>query len=437
MAADKETQRLDLAVSEAVRKRLDQYAKHIPVVDGTDKKDLRKWLQGIDHARDSVEPGDALIIDMLGPLVTGAMALFVRKTLKTMGTDKTWNALRTAVVNQYLGKGETRYWKDRVEKIHQESGETVREYAGRFMYQVHQAYTPTQLSESVLSERLLSKFIQGISSRMIRGTVSMLVEEEIESLERRVRAEEQETRRQETAHTDEGTAQEIEQATTSREDTQCALAHRVDGLDLQKLVDVAASVAFGYEKEEEEELETAALPPPPPMMLAACEESPQYKEMTGTFKSFQKDFRTFMSQQQDQTRKLHEEIAILKETPRMDPRSYQIPFPYYHGGYMGTSGGAPGGGSTQIHNHFGDQASGQSQQNQGNIQGSKGWSNGNNGGGRFPCWSCGQVGHFKRQCPNRGSGGVQTNNVIGGPSHSDRTGGAPMASNGFGGNQGN
>lgn len=393
MAEDKEAQRLKLAVSEAVRRRLDQFSKHIPVVDGTDKSDLRRWLQGIDHANESTNPGDAMIIDMVGPLVTGPMALFIRTALKNMKDKQTWTALRTAIVNQYLGKGETRYWKNRVEKIKQDSGETVREYAGRFMYQVQQAYVPAQLSESVLTERLLNKFVQGISSRIIRGTVSMILEDELEKLEQRVRAEEQERRRVqdeegEASTSRDGTADETGGASSR----QCGLHHSVEGVDLQKMVDMAAAIAFGYEKDEEEEVEVAALPPPPPQLLQP-EDNPQVKEMTGTFKSFQKDFRSFMSQQQDRTKKLYEEICALKEA-----QSYKIPVLPMSGGGVGLQQA----GTPQIHNHhYG---------NWGASQVARAGPGKNNGGpGNFQCWACGQPGHLKRNCPTRNQGNQQPN----------------------------
>lgn len=443
MAEDKETQRLNLAVKEAVRRKLEQYAKQIPVVDGSDKSDLRKWLQGVDHARDSADPGDSMILDMIGPLVSGAMGLFVRNTLKAMKDKKTWVALRTAIVNQYLGKGESRYWKNRVEKIKQDSGETVREYAGRFMYQAQQAYTPVQLAEGVLTERLINKFVQGIHSRVIRGTVSMIIESELEKLEQRMMEEEEERER---------LSQEALQPSTSQGDGEgeagsCRLHHAVEGLDLQKLVDMAATVAFGYEKDEEEEIEVAALPPPPPALLQPAEETPQIKEMTGTFKSFQKDFRTFMTQQQDRTKKLHEEICALKEARKGDTQHYSVPVLPVNG--MGSTPGMAVAGPPQIYNyHYG---------NWDNMQSGGGRGRGRGGPGRMQCWGCGQVGHLKRECPLRGQVKVQPGNFQGNGYYNGSTGdrqpytpqntnyygsnnneqGFPVAGNNYMGSQGN
>lgn len=422
--SDMERQRLKLAVSESLRRRLDQYAQHIQVVDGTEKGELRQWLEGVEHARHSAKPGDSLLLDMIGPLVKGGLALFVRTTLERLrkeSTDQLWERLKQEIKSQYLGRGEARYWKDKVERIKQEMGESVREYSTRFMYAVQQAYTPLQLEESVIVERLVTKFIKGIRSRTIRGMVTIAVSSDLE--------QSQESQDEgDLEDSGEGPSQEAGEGPEPSGGQSRRTPIRAP--DLQKLINSAAVVAFGYETEsEQEELEgeIAALPPPPPSVL---HDSPALKEITGTFKSFQKDLRMFMTQQAEKSKKLQDDIAAVRAAAGSGEGG--------RGGLVNNIAGPPGsspypavgpGGylqlpPTHIHNHFAS-PSGNRGRGRGTFRAGP-RAPGGMGPRGLNCWFCGELGHFQRECPSKNTFGPPNYRPNGGAGESFyNTTGAP------------
>ena len=73
---------LNLAASQEVRKKLERYGRNIGTTDGTNREQLRAWLEGVEHALEWTGASDKEGLEMVGYLMAGSLAIFVRNHIK-------------------------------------------------------------------------------------------------------------------------------------------------------------------------------------------------------------------------------------------------------------------------------------------------------------------------------------------------------------------
>ena len=119
-------QRLNLALNDSTRRKLDNHGRTIGSTDGHDKTILRQWIQGINNAQNRTQALDPLMLEMIGYLVKGELCSFVNDTIAALpAAQHTWQDIRTAIETHFLGGEEQEYLRDQVATMKQQAFESV------------------------------------------------------------------------------------------------------------------------------------------------------------------------------------------------------------------------------------------------------------------------------------------------------------------------
>ena len=94
---------LNLAAAREVRAKLEKYGRNIGTTDGTNREQLRAWLEGVDHAIQWTGASDREGLEMVGYLMKGSLAIHVRNFLQQQGQGVTWDSVKTEVRRAFLG----------------------------------------------------------------------------------------------------------------------------------------------------------------------------------------------------------------------------------------------------------------------------------------------------------------------------------------------
>ena len=103
MAQGVQHQQLQLQATAELRKNLKDFADSLGPVDGSNRDELRKWLQDIDNIRAWTNAPDALVIDLAGQKAHGPLraALLAAKG-QLQPPNRTWPNVKTGVVEEFL-----------------------------------------------------------------------------------------------------------------------------------------------------------------------------------------------------------------------------------------------------------------------------------------------------------------------------------------------
>ena len=160
----------EIAARKEARARLEKYGRTIGSVDGTNRDELRSWIDKIEHAKEWTGTTDRDVLEMVGYLITGALAHHVRRFVKT-NQGVTWIQVRDSITENFLDLHEGRMLRQQIEKIKQRAYEDPREFGLRFSDAVGQAYTTEQQAVDVVQERLVAQFINGLRNVAVRRQV--------------------------------------------------------------------------------------------------------------------------------------------------------------------------------------------------------------------------------------------------------------------------
>ena len=160
----------EIAARKEARARLEKYGRTIGSVDGTNRDELRSWIDKIEHAKEWTGTTDRDVLEMVGYRITGALAHHVRRFVKT-NQGVTWIQVRDSITENFLDLHEGRMLRQQIEKIKQRAYEDPREFGLRFSDAVGQAYTTEQQAVDVVQERLVAQFINGLRNVAVRRQV--------------------------------------------------------------------------------------------------------------------------------------------------------------------------------------------------------------------------------------------------------------------------
>ena len=181
---DLQQARLNLEATKEVRRRLGQHAKQIGGSDGSNQEALRAWIQGVDHAAVWTGARDSLVLEMIGYLATGSLAVQIWGYIQSTA-DATWAGAREAIISAFLNEDEREYLRSKVEKVTQNPYEDSREYGRRYREAVNRAYEPADLQLPLIVERLTKQFVQGLRDKSVRTQVFL---QRVPTLERAIEA---------------------------------------------------------------------------------------------------------------------------------------------------------------------------------------------------------------------------------------------------------
>ena len=181
---DLQQARLNLEATKEVCRRLGQHAKQIGGSDGSNQEALRAWIQGVDHADVWTGARDSLMLEMIGYLATGSLAVQIWGYIQS-AADATWARAREAIIAAFLNEDEREYLRSKVEKVTQNPYEDSREYGRRYREAVNRAYEPADLHLPLIVERLTKQFVQGLRDKSVRTQVFL---QRVPTLERAIEA---------------------------------------------------------------------------------------------------------------------------------------------------------------------------------------------------------------------------------------------------------
>ena len=166
-------ERLNLAASQEVRKKLERYGRNIGTTDGTNREQLRAWLEGVEHALEWTGASDKEGLEMVGYLMAGSLAIFVRNHIKESTGTVTWEEVRKAIKKAFLEEDEDEFLRDVVEKSFQRPFEDTREYGRRYREAVRKAYSTADVEVALVKERLIKTFVKGLLDSGVRMQVHL------------------------------------------------------------------------------------------------------------------------------------------------------------------------------------------------------------------------------------------------------------------------
>ena len=103
-----------------VRKRLKQHARYIRSIDGTDRQQVREWLDSVTSAKAWTQADDALTLEMVGYLSKGDVAVTIRNLVEeaqAAGQNATWDAVKDRLTELYLDDDERGYRRELVDNL--------------------------------------------------------------------------------------------------------------------------------------------------------------------------------------------------------------------------------------------------------------------------------------------------------------------------------
>lgn len=154
---------------EADIKNLQRIGKTIFPCDGTNRLELRKWLEGVEHAKVWTKTNDQTIIEFIGGIVSGGLAQHIRNIVFSGESPvTTWDDLKAKISKAFLGEEEPQFLRDVVLKNFQAPSESVREYGRRFVNDANRAFSAEEQRVPLVMESLIQTFIRGILAPSVR-----------------------------------------------------------------------------------------------------------------------------------------------------------------------------------------------------------------------------------------------------------------------------
>ena len=150
-------------------KNLQRIGKTIFPCDGTNRYELRKWLEGVEHAKVWTKTNDRTIIEFIGGIVSGGLAQHIRNVVFTNDNPvTTWDVLKAQISKAFLGEEEPQFLRDIALKNYQTPSESVREYGRRFVNDANRAFNAEEQGVALVMESLVQTFIRGIHEPSVR-----------------------------------------------------------------------------------------------------------------------------------------------------------------------------------------------------------------------------------------------------------------------------
>ena len=173
--AHAQAQRNRLEMARDLRKRLEQHARYIGCVDSTDRQQVREWIDAVSSAKGWTGAGDELIMEMVGYLSKGELAVSIRSFIDDLGDggQPTWVQVKDHFTTTYLDEDEKEFRQEKVDALRQAPYQDTREYGRKYQAAVQRAYTVAELAVALVRERLIKNFIGGLRDKSVRTQVHL------------------------------------------------------------------------------------------------------------------------------------------------------------------------------------------------------------------------------------------------------------------------
>ena len=167
-------QLVQLQATSELRRKLKDFADSLTPLDGSNRDELRKWLQDIDNIRAWTNAPDALVIDLAGQKSSGPLraALLAARDQIQLPANRTWPNVKVVISEEFLERDEQQHLQLRLDNMVQEPFEDLRAYARRFIDLRDMAYPPNEVNIPSVRNRLISLYLGGIYDDHVRQQAS-------------------------------------------------------------------------------------------------------------------------------------------------------------------------------------------------------------------------------------------------------------------------
>ena len=160
------------------RIRLERFGRSLGTVDGSSREALRRWIDGVDYAQKWVGATDLMVLELIGALVGGALAshlLSFKEQCQNAvpAKEMTWDAVKAEIKKSFLDNDEEEFLREVVDRTRQQPYEDTRAYAHRYLEAIRKAYTADDLKVALTQERLIKRYISGLSDVEVRRQVHL------------------------------------------------------------------------------------------------------------------------------------------------------------------------------------------------------------------------------------------------------------------------
>ena len=159
---------------ENLRKKLEQHGRYIESCDGSERDQLREWMEAVSAAQRWTQAGDNLVLEMIGYLSKGPLRNSISDLIERRGQAQppqpvTWVVVREHIIEAFLDEDEPEHRRHKVDLLKQLPYQDSREYGIKYISSVQKAYTIQELAVPLVMERLVRNFIGGLRDREVRA----------------------------------------------------------------------------------------------------------------------------------------------------------------------------------------------------------------------------------------------------------------------------
>ena len=157
-----------------IKRQLREFLARLNTCDGTNRDNLRQWLDQVDSALQWVAGSGPYIPQVAVSRMTGSLARYINawaNPLQLAQKPPDWATMKAEIKATFLENDEEEYLRDAVELVIQRPGEEVRNYALRFKTAVDRAYTATELGQELVLKDLIKVFARGLNNPKVRKEV--------------------------------------------------------------------------------------------------------------------------------------------------------------------------------------------------------------------------------------------------------------------------
>jgi hypothetical protein len=161
-----------LTKNTTIQKQLQLYAKAIAVCDGSNRQNLRKFLESLNNAQEWSGASSEQMLQLCSRLISGNLQnALTRHVHTTMNGLCSWEQAKDFIKINFLGKDELSHLRSQLVRLSQGTQESCQNYIRRWDSLVSKCYDEPTRGLDIIQEQLVKSFVQGLGHSDVRTQV--------------------------------------------------------------------------------------------------------------------------------------------------------------------------------------------------------------------------------------------------------------------------